>query len=357
MRNLTGVILLFLVLQGCDNQEKDLTDLPTSTGTVDEVLVVADKNLLESDLREPARLSFMAGYEVLPQYEATMPTTMVGFRDFTQLFQRFRNVVFYVDLSDNTKISDYVADMLGEEATLKALSDNDFYFVAKKNIWATPQLVIFVFAPNSEKLLDIINNRNERVIQIIQDSEKPFAQKLAYAGGKNYDLTQKVGEKYGLQFDLPAGFQKAIEEDEFMWLRKDGVVKGSDTYTNLMIEQLPISGDENWWTEGRTWRDTLGKKYITTEIEGSYMLSDTILPFTQMQITMEGMPVYITKGLWKMDGAFMGGPFINYVIVDEAKGTKTIIDGFIYAAGTKKKPLARQLEAIMSGFEANSQGS
>jgi hypothetical protein len=47
----------------------------------------------------------------------------------------------------------------------------------------------------------------------------------------------------------------------------------------------------------------------------------------------------------------MGGPFINYTIINESTNKVIGIDGFVYAPQFDKRDYLRQLEAILTSVE------
>ncbi|MEA2041959.1 MAG: DUF4837 family protein, partial [Bacteroidota bacterium] len=58
----------------------------------------------------------------------------------------------------------------------------------------------------------------------------------------------------------------------------------------------------------------------------------------------------ITRGLWRVEGAFMGGPFVNYAVLDKARNRIVYIDGFVYAGRQEKRRFMREVEAIVSSI-------
>jgi hypothetical protein len=58
-----------------------------------------------------------------------------------------------------------------------------------------------------------------------------------------------------------------------------------------------------------------------------------------------------TRGLWMVEGDFMGGPFLNYTIFDEKNNRVITAEGFVYAAGTKKRNYVFEMEAIIKSLE------
>ena len=57
------------------------------------------------------------------------------------------------------------------------------------------------------------------------------------------------------------------------------------------------------------------------------------------------------RGLWKLVGDYMGGPFISISTVDEKRNRIITIDGYVYAPKFNKRNYLRQVEAILYSLE------
>jgi hypothetical protein len=57
------------------------------------------------------------------------------------------------------------------------------------------------------------------------------------------------------------------------------------------------------------------------------------------------------RGLWKLENAFMGGPFINISLLDENRNRVVTVDAFVYAPSLDKRIYVRELEAILNTFK------
>ena len=49
-----------------------------------------------------------------------------------------------------------------------------------------------------------------------------------------------------------------------------------------------------------------------------------------------------------MEGDFMGGPFLNYIIKDEKNNRMLFVDAFVYAPKYNKREYLRKMEAMVS---------
>jgi hypothetical protein len=55
----------------------------------------------------------------------------------------------------------------------------------------------------------------------------------------------------------------------------------------------------------------------------------------------------VLRGLWKMVGDMMGGPFVSLVRLDEQNNRVIVVEGFVYAPETEKRNLIRRIEAAL----------
>jgi hypothetical protein len=76
-----------------------------------------------------------------------------------------------------------------------------------------------------------------------------------------------------------------------------------------------------------------------------------IYPPVSHKILFKNMFAIETRGLWKTAGDFMGGPFVNYTIVDAPRQRIIVFDGYVYYPNKSKRNYVRQLESIIWGAE------
>jgi len=58
--------------------------------------------------------------------------------------------------------------------------------------------------------------------------------------------------------------------------------------------------------------------------------------------------------LWKVQGDFMGGPFVDYFLADESTQQLTMLSGYVYAPAKPKKGIfMREVEAVLKTYALN----
>lgn len=68
------------------------------------------------------------------------------------------------------------------------------------------------------------------------------------------------------------------------------------------------------------------------------------------EVSFRGRFAAKMRGLWKMEGDFMGGPWTSLAWVDEARGQLVTVDGYVYAPYFGKREYLREVEAMVRSF-------
>jgi len=150
--------------------------------------------------------------------------------------------------------------------------------------------------------------------------------------------------------DIPSGYYIAADNKDYTWLRLETVVLSSNimVYRRDLSEEV-VDPNTDWSAYAVNIREYIGKSYIASAVEGSYMeIEDRFAPVLQEEMTVLGNDAWQTQGLWRMEKDFMGGPFLNRSWYDEEEKAFYMIDFFVHAPKEGKKKYIRHLEYIYS---------
>lgn len=342
MRILFAIFSISFILFAC-NQGKSpsagATILPGSTGGADEIMFVLPDHLYTDEITGLINSNFSESYKVLPQPEERFTISIIKSSQLNSLLYRFRNIIFVSSYDTRDAVTDIALDVLGEEdfGQKKPL-------VYKRNVWAKSQLITFAFAPSQKELKDFIETYSPQISNTISNAELEAYKKLAYINGVNTKLRDQLIQLYGLSFDVPVNFKIATNEGSFISFRGDNEKSTFYLFFDVVKMQNEVQ-DEN---RGIEFRDARGK-YVSSNLEGTYVQSDSLLGFFSNRFERDGFIIYENRGLWTMINDFMGGPFINHYIIDQKNNRIILLDGFVYGPGDKNKiKLMRQFEAIFT---------
>ena len=80
--------------------------------------------------------------------------------------------------------------------------------------------------------------------------------------------------------------------------------------------------------------------------EGMYMATDTLLTDVR-PITVQGEYALEARGLWRVEGDFMGGPYVSHARLDKLNQRIIVSEIFVYSPDKLKRNLVRQMEASL----------
>ena len=131
--------------------------------------------------------------------------------------------------------------------------------------------------------------------------------------------------------------------ENFFWVGTNSAVADQ----NFVIYSYPYR-DKNTFTKEYFVhkRDSVMKINIPGAREGMYMMTDSLLTDVR-PIVVQGDYAFEARGLWRVKGDLMGGPFVSHSRVDRANQRVIVVEIFVYAPEKLKRDLVRQLEASL----------
>ncbi|MEM6726797.1 MAG: DUF4837 family protein, partial [Bacteroidota bacterium] len=268
-----------------------------------------------------------------------------------KVHKTYRVIVVLGNISQNNATSKLIRQSLGEEKTQEAMEDFDFNLAYRENLWASGQLIAYLFAPNDAQLISNIQSRYPIVEQRFLSLDREIARKNAYMGGTNRPVRNRLKRILDLDLDLPADYREAIIDsvDQTVWYRRES----NKSSSNILIRVRPYNENTPITQESLiATRDSIGKNYITSAVEGAYMIIDKEnMPIIFEETNLVDNYALEARGIWVMENDFMGGAFLSYMIYDAAKQRVIFLDGFLYAPNEDKRHMMQRFEAIFDTLE------
>ena len=322
--SLLTVAFIIIFLSSC-NYEKPA--IPNSTGKTSEMLVVTNnKAQWNTQLGDTIKDFFGQLCVGLPQPEPLFSMVNIPEEAFIDMYHKHRNI-FIVDIDKKSK---------------------EAWIETKKNLWAIPQRVIKITAPDKDSFYKIFDENKNVFLELFNRVERRRINN-AYRSITVTKIKNKLNKTFGITLTLPGGFKIAKAAPDFMWLRKEtqkesqGIMVYSYDYKDeSSFELKKIIAKRNFFT----------KKFIPGPTQNSYMCvsKEVIYPEAKEINFLKNYAVEV-RGLWRVEGDFMGGPFLSYTFVNENINKIITIDAYVYAPRTIKRDLLRQLEAICYTME------
>lgn len=309
-----------------------------ATGAPGRIVVVLDKPYWETNLAKTIKETLGKPVETLPQEEPIFDVLIVDNSSFDQALKTNHTILIFEINKVRKNIS---------------LNFND----PTKDIWARGQKVYKISGGNTADIADqyliyaptLVNELSASAITGLQEE---------YKKGYNRAIKEELEATMDLSLNVPNSMTISENFNELIWMqqirtkRSDGL--NHEIQQGLLVYSYPFLDDSTFTLQYQlNKRDSILKRYIHGEKEGTYMTTERSISFAPEYVEKEVKDNYVfeTKGLWKMHGDVMGGPFISVSQVDKKKNRVITVEGYIFAPKFEKQPYLRELEAMIYSLE------
>jgi hypothetical protein len=293
---------------------------PNSNGKTCEILVVCDKSEFATATGDTLRAFFMQHRTTLNQMEPLFSLANVPMSAFdkSDMFKHMRNTILIVFNPEKPA-----------------------QFLVKQDAWASNQIVFQFTAPNKQEFFKLFQEKRELMLKAFYDKERTRIINT-FKVSENVEISDRLQKTFGFKLVFPEGFIIRTANPDFMSINKET----KDYGQNVMVCTYPYTANSFKQENILKMRNQIAQQYIFGPAEGSYMTTEMALPPISAELNLNGRYAIETRGLWKLEGDFMGGPFVNYVFLDEEKNQIVMIDAFLYSPKKPKRDLLMQLESI-----------
>ena len=325
MKNLISILIIAVLLTSCTGTDKFV--LRGSLGKVNKVMVVTKVSDWNGDIGAAVRNSFGEMVVGLPQPEPVLSVSQIAPNGFRSMMKVSRNIL-----------------IIGEG------EKEDFYI--KKNVYAQPQTIIYVYGTDDASAIKVFNAHKKEIIAAYISSDILMTQKIFKE--KKLDESQfKTLQNLGVSFTAPENFKTVDDTGDFLWLRQhlvSGIAKTGSN--NILVYAVPLEDETNVSENIIAVRNSIGKKHIPgTDPETMHMITEeAYTPFTS-EVVLDGKKTFETRGKWEVKNDFMAGPFLNYSVVDKKNNRIVVFEGFTYAPSVNKRAFLFELEAIAKSMK------
>lgn len=366
-------LAIFMLGISCANGDEQ-RPLPAAGGSLDELMVIVDDADLHTPFDSMLIYAFFEPYPGLPQlYEPLLPIKIREWKRYANaqgLFGKYRHLAFVGILNEKTDLSLHVQQAIGEELFQRAYTDSTLFFAIARNVYSQPQIVCYLFAPTREQLVKRLLANKHQVVNTIKTHENKRLRALQLSGERLAAATKHLEANMGFTMQLPGEYTIKAINDSFLWLRaeeaifdkqenitkqlkKDWLIRKYDLTDGVDETQLTNTALDSQPVVDYPFilRDNLLATHIMGQDSTYHPYTDIIRPLFQEPQTFGGVHAQISRGLWRMDLPFMGGPFINTTFHTADSSALIMIDAFVYAAGSDKRALIREYEALLSTID------
>ena len=320
MKNIVFVFVMVLMLGSCKDATKNL--MPSVTGKINQVLVIAEKNMWDGAVGDTIREFFGQDQDGLPQAEPIFDVLNLPEKYFDKNMKGHRNVLQVV-------ISPSV---------------DSAYVRYADSPWAKTQKYVKSAAPDRKTFFKLFDENKLKILGIYAKAERDrlISVYKRTADTRIFNLFKK---KYNILLYCPTGYYVNKDTTDFVWMSSEttknskGIIFFTEKYEHESQFNYAIIFDRV--------NEEL-KKHIPGPREGSYMALDMEVPYTAVQYKYNGHYAVLFRGLWMVENDFMAGPYELNVVLDEEYQRVIYMMGYVYYPNEEKRDMMKQVDAILN---------
>ena len=338
------IALLALFLMSCGSNNERL--LTSATGSIYECLVVSSPAV-----KEPVCSTMAGDMYGLPQMEAYFTVSHVSPAQFDDFLKSTRNILI-IDIDEH------------KYTQVKTTHSRDS--------WSKPQAIVRIQAPSNEIFEEYWSTHGE----VIRDwfVREELARQIRFYRANTNKGAREILNKQGYDLLIPEDYILIMDttlclNDQMVNDQMVNVQMVNDQMVNVLwccnnkgpmrkdviVYSYPYTSQEQFSNEAIIqMRDNIMGKLVSAQVAGSHMGTEFkhFPPVSRyvpaLRDSIGGFYAVETRGLWKIyDGEAMGGPFVSLTRLDQVNGRVVTAEGFLFAAGQKKRNAMRQIEAIL----------
>ena len=345
----TFACLMALCITGCANSEtkKDATEkrsakvenskksvnqstkstskkkllMPNASGLPYEMLVVMGDEQWDRPLGRAVYNVLDTDVPGLPQSERSFRITRIDPSAFnSNMFRIMRNVI-KVDIQN-------------------IYTQPKFKFA--RNVYSYPQMVMTLQAPDEASLAEYVKENAQSILDFFTKAE--MNREIENLREEhNPEVSRLAKEILDVDIWVPWEVNKFKKGKDFFWASTNTGKKDM----SIVLYSYPYTDKKTFTLEYfLNKRDSVMKANIPGGPEGSYMTTQRDFVYVK-DATVQGKYAQVARGLWRVQGDRMGGPFVSHSRVDEVNGRVIVAEAFIYAPESLKRDLMRRMEAAL----------
>ena len=336
------LLLLFssaTLLTNCSGDEYNENIFKSNaTGAPGKVLIILDKQFWGTPLEKVIIEHFQRDITTLPQPEKMFSLEISARKSFTKELKKQHTIVIF-DIAD------------------KANNRNARLEEATKDMWSIGQ-VVYKFRASSQKsaialfLLEV----DQLIAELNENSRNKLMREYEFKG--NAKVVNQLSELQKLSISVPSDMTIDENHTGFSWLKrfrtKFADNNKHEIQQGIIIYTYPYVDDSTFTLDYQiAKRDSVFKYAVPGPTEGSYMATELRFgmqpEFAQKMIN--GLYVFEMRGLWRVEGDLMGGPFLSISMFDESNNRIVTIEGYVYAPHFEKREYLREMEAMIYSYQ------
>ncbi len=323
---LLAVAAAVLALASCNQKKAQKALLPNISGKAGEVIIVIDKGAWEGAVGNTLRDTLAADCPFLPQAEPLYTLVNVAPSGFNNMFKVHRNIIL---MNINSNVVEPGV-------------------VYRQDVWAEPQCVIGINAPNNETAITLIKENSGKILTTLEQAERDRVIRNA----KKFEersITPAINNLLGGTPHFPSGYQLKAKNSEFIWV----TYAPQNTQQSILAFKYPLVEGEQMMSRENLTADinAMLERNVPGMFDNTYMMIAPAIQPSVKYMKYKGRDFAEIRGLWDVHNDYMGGPFVAHAFYSQDGKDMIVLLAFVYAPKYDKRHYLRQIESLLYSFE------
>ncbi len=349
--NYSILILLSAILFSCGEGElggNGNSSKPKARGSIGEIVLAIDSTKWAGPVGEELRSIFEADLPGMFRSESMFKVHRVDPRAMTRMLKMYTNLIYVTTFDDKSGGSQVINAQFTKESKEKASQDPTLYSLRMEDEYAVGQEVLYLFGNNEEELIANLKKNKEKLQNLFEVRERGRLEKPLFAR-KNSAAEHEARTNLGIEIQAPASYQIAKSTDDFLWLRSPTPTQNRPDISLFFFETDYKSEDQTFPANILSLRDSIAAQHIFADPEDktSFMTSEKQIPPAFRNMVINDNFTIEIRGTWKTNNLSMGGTYLGYLMVDQAKGKLYYMEGFVYFPNEVHRDALREIQTIL----------
>lgn len=318
------LIPIIYTLTSCNNSSFQNT--PMAHGNPGDIIVVMSNESWNAEAGDTLKAIFHDYCPAVPMEEYIFDLHQIPKDQFIDQNMYHRNIIFQ-EIDPEVK-----------EAELVIFNDR----------YAQKQVFVNIVAPNQAEFVKIVSKYKYNLIKLFTEADRDrWVEQLI--GHTNKTVSKKILEMHDISISIPTNYYLDVHEKDFSWISHE-----SRTYSMaIFVYSYPLADTTEFTTKYLiTERNRMLKKHVPGSRPNSYMTTEIKYDYPILEIiNHKNIETAVLRGLWKVKGDFMGGPFVSYTKIDKPRNRVVCVEAYVYYPNEEVRDKIRLLEGVIYTYD------
>lgn len=284
-----------------------------------ELIVVCNMPQWQGAVGDTLRSVLSESIVYLNQVEPIFDVQVVSVQNFSSLVEKHRNIL----------------KVLIDPSLKKAVT------IVAYNAKAMSQVTMTLQGPTEASIIEYLTQNGDKIVRVFEKAERERAIDNAVKYGKK-DVQNIMKSTFDVVMNVPDGYIVADSMSDFVWARNEFPMSSQ----GFFAYSYPLHSKSQLTENSLITTRNMFAMRIPGAAAGSYMT--TALTLSYRPFKLNGRNWIEMRGLWDVEGDFMGGPYVSYTTIDEVNRRIFTFDGYVYSPRIPKRNYLRGVEHLMN---------